>query len=52
MQAIARGLRAVPGAAVAPAEALASALRALALGARNGIDPERLAQRRLDRGLS
>ena len=50
-QAIARGVRAVPGAAAAPAEALAGAVRALALGTRNGIDPERYAQRRLDRGL-
>ena len=45
-------MRAVPGATVAPAEALAAALRALALGTRNGLDPERLAQRRLDRGLA
>lgn len=50
-QAIAQGVRAVPGATVAPAEALASALKAIALGTRNGIDPERLLQRRLDRGL-
>ncbi len=41
----------MPGATVAPAEALASALKAIALGTRNGIDPERLLQRRLDRGL-
>lgn len=51
LQAIARGVRAVPGAAAAPAEALAGAVRAVALGTRNGIDPERYAQRRLDRGL-
>ncbi len=44
-----RAVQGMPKAAAAPAEAIAGAVRSIALGVRNGLDPERYEERLLNR---
>ena len=44
-------MQGVPTAATAPAEAIAGAVRSIALGVRNDLDPVRFQERRLNRAL-
>lgn len=46
-----RAVQGVPLAAVAPAEAIAGAVRSIALGVRNDLDPDRFQERGLNRAL-